>query len=356
MVPGPVILDLEGLVISAVERRRLLNPYVGGVILFSRNIANYEQLQDLVADIRRVRPDLLVSVDQEGGRVQRCREGFTRLPPMQVFDGLYDDDRDEALALARDCGWLMACEVRATDIDFSFAPVLDVDDRFCSVIGDRSFSSDADRVTALSSAFIDGMHDAGMAVTGKHFPGHGSVTGDSHLELPVDGRALIELEAKDLQPFNRLLAKLDALMPAHIVFPAVDAEHAVGFSKLWLQGYLREQAGYRGVIFSDCLTMAGAAAAGNYSERAEAALKAGCDVILVCNNPAGAEQVLKYLAEIEYPRASSRFVQMVPKGEAMDRLALQQQPRWQRIHKWLSGLDEAVAVDPTENYLKSVME
>jgi len=350
MVPGPVVLDLEGLVISAIERRRLLNPYVGGVILFSRNIADYQQLQSLVADIRRVRPDLLVSVDQEGGRVQRCREGFTRLPPMQVFDGLYDADPDHALSLASDCGWLMASEVRSVGIDFSFAPVLDVDDRYCSVIGDRAFSRDAGRVTALSKAFIAGMHDAGMAVTGKHFPGHGSVTGDSHLELPVDTRSLADLEAKDLQPFKRLLPELDALMPAHIVFPAVDAENAVGFSRRWLQGYLRDDCRYSGVLFSDCLTMAGAAAAGNYRERAQAALAAGCDVILMCNNPEGVDEVLKHLSALNLPKASQRFVQMRPKGEALSMVALQQQPRWQRTRAWLEGLEASTAVDPTENY------
>jgi len=354
MVPGPLVIDLEGLSVSGVERQRLLNSYVGGVILFSRNIADYEQLQSLVAEVRGIRPDLLVCVDQEGGRVQRCRDGFTRLPPMQAFDRLYSDDPHRALLLAKDCGWLMAAEVRSVDIDFSFAPVLDVDDEFCSVIGDRSFSSDAGRVAELSQAFMDGMHDAGMAVTGKHFPGHGSVTGDSHLELPVDPRSLAELEAKDLQPFKRLLPELDALMPAHIVFPAVDAEHAVGFSKLWLQGYLRQSCGYQGVLFSDCLTMAGAAAAGSYPERAEAALTAGCDVILVCNNPTGVDQVLEYLAGIDYPVISPRFVQMQPKGEALAMSVLQQQQRWKHTHALLEGLRASVLLDPTENYLKSV--
>jgi len=353
---GPVVVDLEGLSVSDEERRRLLNPYVGGVILFSRSIASYAQLQGLIAEIRGIRPELLVCVDQEGGRVQRCREGFTRLPPMQVFDRLYGEDTQRALARARDCGWLLAAEVRSVDIDFSFAPVLDVDDSFCSVIGDRSFSSDAGRVAALSQAFIEGMHDAGMAVTGKHFPGHGRVTGDSHLELPVDTRPLAELEARDLQPFKRLLPDLDALMPAHIVFPAVDGVHAVGFSKLWLQDYLRDGCGYQGVLFSDCLTMAGAAAAGSYPERAEAALNAGCDVILVCNNPSGADQVLEHLAAADFSDICPRLEKMQPKGEAQSMRVLQQQPRWQRTHAWLTAVEASVTADPTENYLKSVVE
>lgn len=351
---GPVVVDLEGICVTDVERERLSNPYVGGVILFSRNIIDYEQLRDLVAEIRGVRPELLVCVDQEGGRVQRCKDGFTRLPPMQVFDNLYRDDAPSALRLARDCGWLLSSELRTVDIDVSFAPVLDVDDQFSSVIGNRSFSNDAGNVTALSQAFIEGMHEAGMAVTGKHFPGHGGVTEDSHLELPVDSRPLAEIEGKDLLPFKHLLPSLDALMPAHIVFPAVDDQNAVGFSSLWLQGYLRSRCGYDGVLFSDCLTMAGAATVGGYPERAEAALNAGCDVILVCNSPAGVDQVLAYLAKAKFPYLSARLSKMRPKGDAESMSVLQQLPRWQKTHTRLSRIGASATVDPTENYFKSV--
>ena len=338
MKPGPVIIDLEGLSVLDAERPRLLNPYVGGIILFARNVQDCAQLERLLAEIRGIRPELLVCVDQEGGRVQRCRDGFTRLPPMQVFNQLFTEDEPQALALAADCGWLLAAEVRAVGIDFSFAPVLDVDDDFSSVIGDRSFSHQPERVTALSQAFIHGMHQAGMAVTGKHFPGHGGVGGDSHLELPVDSRSLAELEAKDLQPFRKLMPQLDALMPAHIVFPAMDATHSVGFSKIWLQGYLRETCGYDGVLFSDCLTMEGAAAVGGYPERAQAALSAGCDVILVCNNPVGAGEVLNYLQEQGGEPHSERFPSMRPQGRALSMAELKQLPRWQLTVAALAAL------------------
>jgi beta-N-acetylhexosaminidase len=349
MALGPVVLDLLGSTLSADEEKLLQHPAVGGVILFSRNIVDYAQLSALVASIRAVRHELLICVDQEGGRVQRCKEGFTRLPPMQVFDQLYTVDPVDALGLARDCGWLLAAEVLATGIDFSFTPVLDVDDQFCSVIGDRAFSADPDRVLALGRAFIAGAQEAGMAVTGKHFPGHGSVRGDSHLELPVDERSLIDIEAKDLKPFAALASQLDAVMPAHIVFPAVDPDLAVGFSSQWLKTILRGQLGYRGVIFSDDLTMAGAVQMGTYPERAEAALKAGCDVVLVCNHRAGAVRVLAELSEELYfvgegDRDSMRARQIIPKAE------LEAMPRWQATAKRLLTLlpsVETMAQDPT---------
>ncbi len=295
MTLGPVILDLLDTVLDVEERDLLMHPAVGGVILFSRNIEDYSQLQQLVRSIRKVRPELLICVDQEGGRVQRCKEGFTRIPPMQVFDKLYAENPQQALQLARDCGWLLAAEVLAIGMDFSFTPVLDVDDDFCSVIGNRAFSSDPECVKALAEAFIDGAHEAGMAVTGKHFPGHGSVRGDSHLELPIDDRPLEAVRSRDLYPFARLSSKLDAVMPAHILFPQVDPDFAVGFSERWLQSILRGELAYQGVIFSDDLTMAGAVTVGDYTQRAEAALRAGCDMVLVCNNRDGARSILENL-------------------------------------------------------------
>lgn len=349
MTLGPVILDLLGLTLTAEEETLLQHPAVGGVILFGRNIQDYAQLATLVRSIRAVREELLICVDQEGGRVQRCKDGFTRLPPMQVFDRLYTEDPQQALALARDCGWLLAAEVLAIGIDFSFTPVLDVDDQFCSVIGDRAFSADPERVTQLGGAFIAGAREAGMAVTGKHFPGHGSVRGDSHLELPVDPRPLTDIEAKDLQPFAALADQLDALMPAHIVFPAVDAELAVGFSPQWLQTILRQQLGYQGVVFSDDLTMAGAVQMGTYPQRAAAALQAGCDVVLVCNNRAGAESVLAELSEDLYfagvgQRQSMRARQSLSLAE------LQAMPRWKMTAARLAELlppAAQIAQDPT---------
>lgn len=349
MTLGPVVLDLLGLTLTAEEETLLQHPAVGGIILFGRNIQDYAQLAALVQSIRAVREELLICVDQEGGRVQRCKDGFTRLPPMQVFDRLYAADPEDALALAHDCGWLLAGEVLAIGIDFSFTPVLDVDDEFCSVIGDRAFSADPERVTQLGRAFIAGAREAGMAVTGKHFPGHGSVRGDSHLELPVDPRPLGEIEAKDLKPFAALADQLDAVMPAHIVFPSVDAGLAVGFSPQWLQVILREQLGYQGVIFSDDLTMAGAVQMGTYPQRAQAALQAGCDVVLVCNHRAGAESILAELSEDWYfagvgRRQSMRARQRVSLAE------LQSMPRWQATAARLRTLlpDAAkVAHDPT---------
>lgn len=349
MTLGPVVLDLLGLTLTAEEETLLQHPAVGGVILFSRNIQDYAQLASLVRSIRAVREELLICVDQEGGRVQRCKDGFTRLPPMQVFDQLYTADAEDALALARDCGWLLAAEVLAIGIDFSFTPVLDVDDEFCSVIGDRAFSADPERVTQLGGAFIAGAREAGMAVTGKHFPGHGSVRGDSHLELPVDSRPLEDIEARDLQPFAALGDQLDAVMPAHIVFPAVDAELAVGFSPRWLRTILREQLDYQGVIFSDDLTMAGAVQMGTYPQRAEAALLAGCDVVLVCNNRAGAESVLAELSEDLYLVGTGRRESMRARAR-LPLAELRTMQRWQAAAARLATLlpdTTRVAHDPT---------
>lgn len=337
MALGPVILDVTSTELTSAERTLLLHPAVGGVILFSRNIENYEQLQRLISSIRHTRSELLICVDQEGGRVQRCRLDFTRIPPMQVFDRLYVSHPDDAIELVRDCAWLMASELLAVDIDFSFAPVLDVDENFCSVIGDRSFSSDPQRVTLLACAFIDGFTDAGMAVTGKHFPGHGSVQGDSHLELPVDLRNFSEIEQNDLLPFLQLKDRLDAIMPAHILFPQVDASAPVGFSSYWLQKILRQKLAYRGVIFSDDLSMQGAAEVGDYPARAALALKSGCDMVLVCNNRSGAVEVLEHL-DIRCldvgvgDRESMRARKKVSKAKLIT------QRRWQRTVDRLSAL------------------
>jgi beta-N-acetylhexosaminidase len=340
MTLGPVVLDLESTVLTDDERQLLQRDAVGGVILFSRNIESYSQLEALVASIREQRSELLICVDQEGGRVQRCRDGFTRIPPMQVFDWLYEQGPAEAMALARDCGWLLASEVLAIGIDYSYAPVLDVDDEFCSVIGDRAFSASPARVTELGSAFIAGAQEAGMAVTGKHFPGHGSVRGDSHLELPVDERSMSDIASKDLMPFQALSGSLDAVMPAHILFPQIDPQAAVGFSAIWLQEVLRQQLGFEGVIFSDDLTMEGATQVGSYVERAQAAIEAGCDMVLVCNNREGALSVVDSLpSSLHYlntaPRAAMRARKRV------DRTLLQQSSRWQETQERLAEVWES---------------
>ena len=289
-----LMLDLEGLTVADSERDLLTHPGAGGLILFSRNYECRDQLRDLIRQVREIRPELLIAVDQEGGRVQRFRDEFVRLPAMASLGRRYDQDPNVAVHEARLLGELMASELTELDIDISFAPVLDLDYGNSSVIGDRSFHGDADAMIALAGNFIDGMHAAGMAATGKHFPGHGHVAADSHLELPVDSRPLAEIEAADMRPFVALASRLDGIMPAHVIYSAVENQTA-GFSRYWLQTQLRQRLGFRGVIFSDDMSMAGAQCAGGYPERVEAALQAGCDMVLACNNREGAEQMLTWL-------------------------------------------------------------
>jgi beta-N-acetylhexosaminidase len=289
-----LMLDVAGLSLTGEDRELLRHPGTGALILFARNYQSPAQLDALIGEIRAENPDILIAVDQEGGRVQRFREGFTRLPPMRTLGHLYDRDPVAALAASRQLGLLMAAELIPHGVDISFAPVLDLDFGASSVIGDRSFHADADTVVALVGAFIDGMADAGMAATGKHFPGHGFVQGDSHLELPVDHRTLAQIRAEDMVPFVKLADRLAGMMLAHIVYDQVDSQPA-GFSSVWLKQILRQELGYRGLIFSDDLSMEGAAGAGSYAERAAAALDAGCDMVLVCNDRAGAIEVLRYL-------------------------------------------------------------
>ncbi|NCB58008.1 MAG: beta-N-acetylhexosaminidase [Gammaproteobacteria bacterium] len=299
---GPLMLDVQGCELDAEEREILRHPTVGGVILFGRNYHDRSQLSALVKAIRQAaNKPLLIAVDHEGGRVQRFRDGFSRIPPM----GILHKAGNQAADLATECGWLMAAELLAHDIDLSFAPVLDLE-RGSNVIGDRSFSSDPEQVIQLASAFIDGMHQAGMKATGKHFPGHGSVRADSHLESPRDNRSWEEIEATDLVPFRELIpaGKLDAIMPAHVIYTELDDQPA-GFSRFWLQEVLRGKYGFNGVIFSDDLTMEGAAVAGGYPERAQAAFNAGCDMLLACNNRAGAVAILDGLQNPPASRAES---------------------------------------------------
>ena len=290
------MLDLTGTSLMDDEVGLLQNPQVGGVILFARNVESRHQVEELVAEIRAAAPDLLIAVDQEGGRVQRLKQGFTRLPAMQQLGDLTLRDRALGLSLARDCGWLMASEVIACGLDISFAPVLDVDRDTSSIIGDRAFSDQPQLVTDVASAFIEGMNEAGMAATGKHFPGHGGIFADSHLEAPIDHRDWTQLSERDLVPFVALANRLGGIMPAHITFPTIDPD-SVGFSHFWLQQVLRDKLGFDGVIFSDDLAMKGADVAGGYVQKAQLALEAGCDMILVCNDRQGALEVLDYMTE-----------------------------------------------------------
>lgn len=299
MTRGPVMCDLEGLCLSSEEKDLLLHPMVGGIIIFARNYASPQQVSELTQAMRELRPELLIAVDQEGGRVQRLREGFTRLPPMQVLGTQYRQSEREGLELAEYCGWVMASEVRACGIDLSFAPVLDVDSDYSSIIGNRSFSDKAEEVIAVASAFIDGMHGAGMGAVGKHFPGHGAVVADSHLETPFDERSYADIEGRDLLPFSKLIHKLDGIMPAHLVYSTVCEKPAV-FSEFWIKNILRKKLGFKGLVFSDDLCMEGAAMMGDYSQRARIALQAGCDMVLVCNSRTASLEIIHTLEREKY--------------------------------------------------------
>lgn len=298
---GALVIDLEGKKLSAEDQELLSHPLIGGVILFARNYESREQLQDLCRAIRESSPHpLLMMVDQEGGRVQRFIKDFTQLPAMATFGETYNNDPKQACASAFECGYLMASEVCAVGIDLSLAPVLDLQKNFSKAIGNRAFHPDPHAVIDLASAFIAGMKKAGMAATGKHFPGHGSVHMDSHVATPRDERTLSELMQSDLLPFIELIKqKLPAVMTAHIVFPAID-QTQVSFSHYWLKNILRDQLGFTGVIFSDDLSMQGANISANYTDRVRAAKEAGCDFLLLCNQRAGVKQVLKDLSHEPY--------------------------------------------------------
>jgi len=289
---GPVMLDVEGVALTDAERERLRHPLVGGVILFARNYASPEQLADLTREIAAQRePALLITVDHEGGRVQRFREGFCRLPTMRSLGELWDRDPAAARALARDTGWVLAGELVQHGVELSYAPVLDLDYGVSRVIGDRSFHRDPSVVVALASALMDGLADAGMACVGKHFPGHGFVEADSHVDMPRDARSFDDIWASDILPFRQLSTRLAGIMPAHVIYDAVDPRPA-GFSPFWLQDILRGRLGFQGIIFSDDLTMEAATEAGDIVSRADAAFTAGCDMVLVCNRPDLSEQLL----------------------------------------------------------------
>ncbi len=308
---GPLMLDIGGAQISAEEREILLHPLVGGVILFTRNYAHPEQLAALVSAIHGLRsPPLLVAVDQEGGRIQRFREDFTPLPPARLFGQVYDRDISAGRRLAEDTAWIMAAELRAVGLDLSFAPVLDLDHGVSSVIGDRAFHRGAEATGELGRAWLLGMRRAGMAATGKHFPGHGAVQGDSHHMLPVDNRPLEEIRRHDLKPFERLIRlELPAMMMAHVEYPAMDALPA-SLSRRWIVRELRERLGFNGAVFCDDLSMRGAASTGDYMTRAHMALEAGCDMLPVCNNRAGVMAILQGLGNYANPMSQWRLVRL----------------------------------------------
>ena len=290
---GPVMLDVVGTSLTAEDEARLRHPMVGGVILFKRNYESPAQLTELTTAIQAVRtPPLLIAVDHEGGRVQRFREGFTRIPPMRELGKIWDSHPQKARHLAQQAGYVLAAELRGCGVDFSFTPVLDMDYGQSSVIGDRAFHADPQAIAELAHSLLQGLKQGGMHSVGKHFPGHGYVTADSHLDIPVDEREFVDIEMADIVPFRRMISYgLTAVMPAHVIYPKVDARPA-GFSPVWLKDILRGQLGFEGVIFSDDLSMEGATVAGNIVQRAEAALHAGCDMVLVCNKPESADELL----------------------------------------------------------------
>ena len=298
--PGPLMLDLRGPMPAPDELELLQRDCVGGVILFARNYRSPGQLRELTAAIRECAPRLLIAVDQEGGRVQRFREGFEPLPPLRRLGEVNETDPEKALALARDCGWVMATEVVKAGLDFSFAPVLDLYDPASPVIGDRAFSADPEAVARLARAYIDGMSRAGMSAVGKHFPGHGRVGADSHVVLPVDTRDEKELRSRDLLPFIRCRDSLAGVMPAHVIYPQLCPE-AAGFSRFWIETMLRGEIGFEGVIFSDDLSMTAAHVAGTIERRLERALAAGCDMLLVCNAPDDALRAAEWLEREKIP-------------------------------------------------------
>lgn len=306
---GPIMCDLRGLQLEADEREMLMHPQVGGVILFTRNFESPEQIAELTKAIHLLRqPHLLVAVDHEGGRVQRFREGFSRLPACALLSTFHS--KAKALSLAEQAGWLMAAELLAVGVDLSFAPVLDVGGKISQVIGDRAFHVNPEKVSQLARAYMRGMKEAGMAAVGKHFPGHGSVAEDSHVAIPYDKRSFEDIKMHDLIPFERMIhAGLPALMPAHVIYPEVDKLPA-GFSAVWLKQILREQLEFQGTIFSDDLSMAGAEIMGSYPERAEAALAAGCDMVLACNNQQGAISILDDATLPYNIKSQSRLIRM----------------------------------------------
>lgn len=354
---GPVMADVAGLALTQEERERLLHPSIGGVILFKRNYESPEQVAALCMEIHALRsPHLLIGVDHEGGRVQRFRAGFTPIPAMGAIGEIWDSHPQRARRLARDAGYVMGAELRAVGVDFSFAPVLDLDHGRSGVIGNRSFHRNAQAVSELAHALVLGLHEAGMSAVGKHFPGHGFVAADSHLAVPVDERGLADMEFADILPFRQLIDQgLAGIMPAHVIYPRVDKLPA-GFSHRWLTEILRGQYGFEGVIFSDDLTMEGASVAGGITERALAALQAGCDMVLVCNRPDLTDTLLTRLHWPLPPVSLIRLARMHGRPHPPSRTVLHESPRFATALRHLSGVGQTDAhlalSDPTNTCAK----
>jgi len=316
---GPVMIDISGETLTPSERLQLQDPRVGGLILFSRNYRHRDQLQALVADIRQCRAaPILIAVDHEGGRVQRFREGFSSLPAMATLGVLYQQNSEQALLAAEDLGFVLAHELLCCGLDFSFTPVLDLDFGNSSIIGHRAFSAQPEQVAALAQALMEGLEIAGSCGIGKHFPGHGYVRADSHLDLPIDDRSMDDIQKMDLRPFQLLSQKMRGVMPAHVLYEKIDPSPA-GFSRFWLQEILRRQCGFEGAIFSDDLAMVGALGAGTPAQRAEAAFSAGCDMVLLCNDPEALDLLLEELNGARPPAgASERLARLQARSPLVD--------------------------------------
>jgi beta-N-acetylhexosaminidase len=331
---GPLMIDIAGTALSPLDRERLCHPLVGGIILFSRNFLSRAQLQQLCDDIHALRqPPLLIAVDHEGGRVQRFRQEFTLLPAMRLLGERWDSAPSEAIESAHAVGYLLAAELRAIGVDLSFAPVLDLDWGHSGVVGNRAFHGNPEAVTALAGALIEGMREAGMACCGKHFPGHGWAEADSHIAMPVDERSLAELEP-DLAPYRTL--KLDAVMPAHVVYPRVDSRPA-GFSPVWIS-MLRKEFGFDGVVFSDDLSMEGASVAGGIVDRADAAWSAGCDMLLVCNASDSVGELLDRWQPQSDPIGAMRIARLQPSAPALPWSEMAHRPSYQAALAVTRGL------------------
>lgn len=342
-LPGPVMLDVVGTELDAQDRRRIRDPLTGGIILFARNYTDRVQLTALCAAIHAERPGLLIAVDHEGGRVQRFRsDGFTRLPAMRRLGELWDKDVLAACKLATATGYVLAAELRACGVDLSFTPVLDLDYGTSEVIGDRAFHHDPRVVTLLAKSLNHGLALAGMANCGKHFPGHGFVAADSHVAIPVDEREPAAILKDDAAPYGWLGMSLSAVMPAHVIYPKFDP-HPAGFSPKWLS-LLRDDLGFDGVIFSDDLSMEGASVAGSVVDGAHAALSAGCDMVLVCNSPDKADQLLAGLdpsVSIDRQRSAQRIAALSPTSAAKDWSTLQEDASYRAAIRLLTDFSGA---------------
>jgi len=337
---GPVMLDVKSTRLTEEDREILKNPLVGGLIIFGRNIENAEQVLSLTNEVRAINPNIIIAVDQEGGRVQRLVNDFSKLPALQSIGQVSELENKSSNAFASDLGELMALEVQSVGCDISFAPVLDLGFEKSRVIGSRAFSVKPDQVVESGRAYIKGMKNAGMSATGKHFPGHGSVEADSHHEIPVDSRNEEDIRALDLVPFKALASELGAMMPAHIIYEKVD-ENPAGFSSKWLKQILRKDCGFEGVIFSDDLSMKGAEAAGSFAQRAAAALDAGCDMVLVCNDRDAAKEVLVALKDFEISSESSKRLSRLKMGnEPVGLERIKSTERWKTLSNSLEAFNQ----------------